>query len=364
MNYSKADVHIHTDFSDGLHEPEAIVNYVVTQTNLRVIAITDHNTIDGAKCAYDYWQSHRTEFDNLEVIKGVEVSSSKGHILGLFVHQDIPAHMSPADTIRAIHEQGGLAIAAHPFTHLLPFTDFHGIGREISKLPLDGVETRSSVPTELYANWITDAYNRNHGNYPALGSSDAHYLTMVGKTYTLFPGTTAEDFRQSVIHKKVKAGGRITDPLVVLEVMLHLIRRRRLPIFLPTDRQYRRTSAGLTVDVVESRHDPSAVLYCSGEIVRGNAEVLKAEAARLIESGLIRLVVDLTLVNFVDSAGLGAIIAAQKRACILGGDVSISAPGKAVALTLRMVRLDKVLNIYDTATQALAALCLKKERLT
>lgn len=69
-SYSKADIHIHTTFSDGLNEPEAVVNYVLTQTDLSVIAITDHNTIAGAEVAYDYWYKHRHDFRELEVIKG------------------------------------------------------------------------------------------------------------------------------------------------------------------------------------------------------------------------------------------------------------------------------------------------------
>ena len=91
MNTGKADIHIHTTFSDGLNEPEAVVNYVLTQTDLSVIAITDHNTIDGARVAHAYWRRHRHDFRQLEVIQGVEVSSAHGHILGLFLHEDVPA---------------------------------------------------------------------------------------------------------------------------------------------------------------------------------------------------------------------------------------------------------------------------------
>jgi anti-anti-sigma factor len=353
---SKADIHIHTNYSDGLHEPEAIINYAVTQTDLQVIAVTDHNTIDGARCAYDYWQRHRAEFGRLEVIKGIEVTSSKGHILALFVEEDIPAHMSPADTVKAIHAQGGLAVAAHPFTHLLYFADLHGIGREIGELPLDAVEIRNSVPVELYTNWITAIYNRRHRNHPALGGSDTHYLTMMGKTYTEFAGQTAQDFRQSLQHKKVKPGGYVNGPRLALQVMLHLIHRRRLPVFLPNDRHYRHTSAGLTVEVEEMRHTSGAILHCAGQLVSANANLLKAEATRLLDGNITRLIMDLAQVTFLDSAGLGAIVAAHKRAHTVGGAVTLCAPTQNVAMTLRLVRLDKVFSIYSTLRQALAAL--------
>ena len=51
------------------------------------------------------------------------------------------------DTVRAIHEQDGVAIAAHPFTHLLIGTDMKGVGRQLADLPVDGVEVCNSAPT-------------------------------------------------------------------------------------------------------------------------------------------------------------------------------------------------------------------------
>lgn len=355
---SKADVHIHTTFSDGLNEPEAVVNYVLTQTDLSVIAITDHNTIDGARVAYDYWHKHRHEFRELEVIKGVEVSSSNGHILGLFLEEDIPMNMSPADTVAAIHEQGGLAIAAHPFTHLLPFTDFHGVGRRIAHLPLDGVEARSSVPTELYANWMTMFYNQRHARHASLGSSDAHYLTMIGKTYTLFPGKTAQDFRQAVLNKTVRDGGRINGLVMVGQVVAHLLRRRQVPIFLPNDRQFRHATAELTVDVSTANVD-TAVLSLNGRLTRSTADLLKNEGLRLQQSLYQNLIINLENVDFVDSAGLGTIVALQKRLEQFEGKLALCHLQENVTKTIQLVRLDRVLSIY--ATQAEAAVTLARQ---
>lgn len=353
--YSKADIHIHTNFSDGLNEPEAVINYVLTQTDLRVIAITDHNTIDGARVAYDYWHAHRHDFRQLDIIKGVEVSSAQGHILALFIEEEIPMNMSAAETVRAIHEQGGLAVAAHPFTHLLPFTDFHGIGRLIGTLPLDGVEARSSVPTEIYANVLTAWYNRRHARHATLGSSDAHYLTMVGKTFTLFPGETAADFRRAVERKQVHAGGRVNGPMAVLQVMLHLIRQRQWPVFLPNDQHYRHAGQNLMVDVTELRPF-GAVLYCQGQLVRSNAHLLKQEGGRLLDGGRPFLILDFAQIDFVDSAGLGAIVALQKRARQIEGIISLCSLTDNVWRSLQLVRLDRVFSIYPTPAQAIAAL--------
>ena len=46
--WSKADIHIHSDHSDGLAKIPQIMEYVQNHTDLDVIAITDHNTIEGS----------------------------------------------------------------------------------------------------------------------------------------------------------------------------------------------------------------------------------------------------------------------------------------------------------------------------
>ena len=352
-NAGKADIHIHTTFSDGLNEPEDIVNYVVANTDLSVIAITDHNTIDGARAAYDYWRKHHAAFSRLEVIKGIEVSSSDGHILALFVEEDIPRNMSPADTVDAIHEQGGLAIAAHPFTHLLPFTDIRGLGRLIAYLPLDGVEVRNSFPTEIYANWITAVYNQHHSQYAALGSSDAHYLTMIGKAYTFFPGQTAWDFRQAVENKRVKAGGQVFGLVPVWQAINYLIRRSQLPVVRPKDRHHRHKGFGLTIDVTEEHWGPLSTVCCAGDLVVGNSDMLENQGRQLLSAGQTHLILDLTALQFMDSSGSGSLIALQRAAHRVGGDLLLAGLNKEVALSLQLARLDKYFRIFNSVEAAL-----------
>jgi anti-anti-sigma factor len=356
MSLSRADLHIHTVFSDGLLEPEDAVNYAVARTKLRVIAITDHNTLDGARQAYDYWRHHRDAFGQIEVVIGEEISTTDGHMLGLFLHEPVPPHLSPAETVRAIHEQGGLAIAAHPFTHLLWFGDLKGIGRQIADLPLDGVEVRNSVPTELYANWITAAFNARHRRHTPVGGSDCHYLPMLGRTYTIFEGSTAGDLRQAIRSRNARPGGTVNGPLTVAQFVRDQLRRRQLPLPMTNDHQYRHASAGLTIDVEELRHAPGAVLHCAGRVTRANADLLKAEIVRLLEGRLTQIVLDLSQVSFVDSAGVGAIVAGQKRARAVGGAIALCGLDKGVAMALQLLRLDKVFGIYPNPPLAAAAL--------
>lgn len=232
MNYSKADIHIHTTCSDGLMSPEALVEYVATKTDLRVIAVTDHDTIVGAcraKACADYF---RRDFQQLEVIIGAEITSADCDILALFIEQDIPSGLSAAETIARIHEQNGIAIAAHPCAFVMPLLGIGGMrgaGRRIQSQPFDAVETRNATPTEFFGNWLTAWHNRRGQQLTTTGGSDTHYLPTVGSTYTWFPGQTAADLRLALENKTARAGGRVYSPLLIFNVLYDTL-KKRLPM--------------------------------------------------------------------------------------------------------------------------------------
>src|SRR5690349_21236491 len=112
---SKADLHIHTTASDGAATVPELLEYVARASDLRVIAITDHDSIAGAKEA----RQLASQF-GLDVIVGEEVSTADGHLLALFIDSFLPPGRPAAETIAAIHAQGGLAVAPHPFDRSVP----------------------------------------------------------------------------------------------------------------------------------------------------------------------------------------------------------------------------------------------------
>ncbi|HSM76941.1 MAG TPA: hypothetical protein VLT57_04930, partial [Bryobacteraceae bacterium] len=111
---SLADLHTHTTASDGTLSPQALVNEVlilqIQRPALRVIAVTDHDTVAGAYTALLYLKEHHAGAE-LEIIPGAEISTTDGHIVALNIRRDIPKGMNAADTIDAIHAEGGIAIA-------------------------------------------------------------------------------------------------------------------------------------------------------------------------------------------------------------------------------------------------------------
>ena len=95
----RADLHMHTTFSDGWPSPTQLVDHVIRHTDLDVIAVTDHDTIEGALRAADRAGSRR----RLQVIVGEEVSSRDGHILDAVgrAYTEFPGR-STADLMTAI----------------------------------------------------------------------------------------------------------------------------------------------------------------------------------------------------------------------------------------------------------------------
>ena len=198
---STSDLHIHTNYSDGYPSPQAVLAHVQAMGHPRIIAITDHNTIEGAVQA----AALAPRF-GVAVIVGEEVSSQGGHILGLFLEERVPPGLSAAETIAAIHRQGGIAIAPHPFyrarrsrgTARRPAME--SVHQLAGELPFDAIEVINGTPFLGPANRRAQQFNRTSAWRGELGSSDAHILAAIGKAYTQFPGETAADLRCAILN--------------------------------------------------------------------------------------------------------------------------------------------------------------------
>ena len=188
-----ADLHVHTSASDGSDAPEAVVRWA-DRVEIDVLAITDHDVIDGAISAREV---AITEDLRTEVIVGEEVSTLDGHVLGLFLEEPVPPGMCAARTVEAIHRQGGLAVAAHPFWRageLDRRAYSYSVGSRLLDVEFDAVEVvnGSFNPAIAAANRRAAEVNADL-LLPAIAASDAHVKELIGCSYTAFPGRTAAD---------------------------------------------------------------------------------------------------------------------------------------------------------------------------
>lgn len=98
--------------------------------------------------------------------------------------------------------------------------------------------------------------------------------------------------------------------------------------------------------------DSTAVVRCAGRLNMVEAGNLKACIDQTVDNGHARLVMDLSDVSFVDSSGLGSLIAGLKKARQAGGDLRIAAAQEQVRTVLGLTNLDRVLRLYDDVSEA------------
>ena len=108
----------------------------------------------------------------------------------------------------------------------------------------------------------------------------------------------------------------------------------------------------MQIDVTQPRAG-TAVLTLTGRLNMVSAPQLKTAVTEAVEAGRTHLVVDLTAVTFMDSSGLGVLIAGLKRARQDGGDLRITGVTQQVATVLQLTNLDRVLHSYTDVEEAL-----------
>lgn len=203
----RADLHIHTLASDGTAGVVEILEHVERAGVLDVVAITDHERIDAALAAREIARERR---HRVEVVVGEEITTLGGHLLALFIEERIPSLRSLRWTIAAIHDQGGLAIPAHPLVPY-PLCAQAPVLERLLRDPdprhhPDGLETFNPTALGRPRHGRVVRFAAEHG-LAAIGNSDAHTLEAIGSCWTTFPGRSAAELRQAILERRTHAHG-------------------------------------------------------------------------------------------------------------------------------------------------------------
>jgi predicted metal-dependent phosphoesterase TrpH len=201
-------MHIHSLYSDGTASVREILDHTEEHTDLDVIAITDHERVDGALRAAELHAAGGYSYD---LVVGEEITTRRGHVLALFISDRIPALRPLEETLHAIHDAGGLAIAAHPMAPLPLSVGKRSLRRvrdhEHEDVYFDALE----LFNPSYAGRVRQAarmeLNAAELGLPGIGNSDGHVLEGIGTGFTTFSGTTAEDYRRALLAGDVSAEG-------------------------------------------------------------------------------------------------------------------------------------------------------------
>jgi hypothetical protein len=165
---------------------------------LDVVAITDHERVDAAIAGRALAREHGLP---IEVVVGEEVTTRGGHLLALWIEEPIRPLQSLRASIGQVHEQGGLAIPAHPLVPY-PLCASAGSLRRLlgdgdPRIRPDALEVFN--PTTAGRPWHPQVvgFAREHG-LAGIGNSDAHLPDQVAQGWTTFPGNSAADLRKAI----------------------------------------------------------------------------------------------------------------------------------------------------------------------
>jgi predicted metal-dependent phosphoesterase TrpH len=183
---------------------------------INCIAITDHDCISGAL--------EVKSIAPFNVIIGEEVLTSSGEIIGLFLTEEIPPHMSPEETVARIKSQNGMVCIPHPFDRFRPHSRLHRDALYRIMPDVDLVEVFNSRTLLKSDTSKAIELARSYG-LPGIAGSDAHVIQEIGRAYMEIPEfNDAEQFKTAL--REGRISGRRTSPLIHLyNVRNRLIKR-------------------------------------------------------------------------------------------------------------------------------------------
>jgi predicted metal-dependent phosphoesterase TrpH len=204
-----ADLHAHTchdAWGDGNQDVDELLDYVENETDLDLVAITDHDSTTAARAARE---RHRRGGYRFGLLPGVEVTNQAGHLLCYFPSGeivDIPSLRPFWWTVRYAAARGAICVAAHPIypPWLLPTIE-RGLERGHH---LDAVEAINAGIGDRARQKLVRVTASLQGRIALVGNSDAHDQSCLGAAFTRFPGSSVDDFLEAL-------RTRTTEPVLV-----------------------------------------------------------------------------------------------------------------------------------------------------
>ena len=183
------ELHSHTLWSKDCIVPFDTIIRLCQRRGIDRIAITDHNTADGALAM------QKTAPDL--IIVGEEIMTDRGEILGYFMQESIPKGLTPDETIRRLRDQGAVISVSHPFDRLRK-----GAWHEEDLLKIidkvDAIEVFNSRCMVAEDNVKALAFAQKHNLTGTVGS-DAHSRIEYGRALVqMQPFEGASDFLLSL----------------------------------------------------------------------------------------------------------------------------------------------------------------------
>lgn len=198
----KVDLHTHSSASPDGGITAAQYRKLLDEEVLDFVAITDHDQVDFAL--------EMAQELGARIIVGEEITTTDGEIVGLFLKKRVAPGQSPAQTVKAIHDQGGLVYIPHPFETVrkgIQLEPLNVIAKDVDIIEAHNGRALQNRSLQA-AKWAVEHH------VPVAASSDAHGRRGIGHTYTkVEKALTTENFGQMLGEGRLVKG---RPPLVSL----------------------------------------------------------------------------------------------------------------------------------------------------
>jgi len=195
----RIDLHVHTRDSLDSHISLDDAARRCREEDLDGFAVTNHDFFSDIPSSW-------LKKTDLVILRGMEVSARGAHILALDINEEVDMGLGILETVEKIHEQGGLAIIAHPYSVLRTWVN----RREIEAAGFDLVEVANAY--QFPYGWMLERNTRlaQELGLPQTGGSDAHIPRTVGRAYTVLEvdERSEEGVLEALRKGKTKAEGR------------------------------------------------------------------------------------------------------------------------------------------------------------
>ncbi|HUY00996.1 MAG TPA: PHP-associated domain-containing protein [Candidatus Deferrimicrobium sp.] len=187
--------HVHTNFSDGYYYKFMIRS--AFKKRIDVLAITDHNTQEGFKYFTNYVKEYsKKNGQQILIMPAEEIGCEGGEILAYGLTETIKRGTSISEAVDNIHDQGGVAAMAHPFSFLTSIT-----GNSLKQYPYDGIEIINLNSFDL-SNNLAKKFALTHPNLFQIGGNDAHHPWCLGIILNLIESEPEIDAILKALKKK------------------------------------------------------------------------------------------------------------------------------------------------------------------
>lgn len=215
------DLHIHSKYSyDSLSTPTRILK-IAEKKGLNGISITDHNSLKGSI------EAKKIVSDDFAFIPGSEISTEKGHVIALFVNEEIKSRIFH-EVIDEIKDQGAVSVLAHPFKtkSTIKYEDIKGIDA------IEAFNARANIPVNAMCNQKALELATQH-NMPVTAGSDAHFCCEIGKgriSLNIEHTTDIEVIKKSLLNdKSIVSGFDSPNYVEVSSQLIKYMKFRKVP---------------------------------------------------------------------------------------------------------------------------------------